>query len=436
MTRLFFRLRYIIRCSLTKNNEYRGDRMNALEILEQRGFVQQCSDRRGLIDLFSESQVTYYVGFDPTADSFHVGSLTPIMAMAHLQRLGHRPIAIIGGGTGLIGDPSGKTELRKLLSREAIASNMAKLSLQFNRYLTLDGEKGLLVDNADWIAKLNYIEFLRDIGRHFKVNEMIKNEGYKKRLEQEQGLSFIEFNYQLLQAYDFLVLFDGQNCMLQMGGDDQWGNILAGVELTKKMRKQTVFALTFPLITTARGQKMGKTEAGAIWLDDSKTSPYDFYQYWINCDDRDVVRFLMLFTFLPSEEIEKLGQLQGADIRKAKEVLAFEATKLCHGEEEAQKAKKTARAAFSNEAGDSVGLPTTIVRKEKVVAGISVVDLLVEIGLAPSKGAARRLIEQGGAYINDEKVTAIDAMADEGSFPNGVCVIRHGKKQHHRVKLE
>jgi len=410
--------------------------MNALEILEQRGFVQQCSDRRGLIDLFSESQVTYYVGFDPTADSFHVGSLTPIMAMAHLQRLGHRPIAIIGGGTGLIGDPSGKTELRKLLSREAIASNMAKLSLQFNRYLTLDGEKGLLVDNADWIAKLNYIEFLRDIGRHFKVNEMIKNEGYKKRLEQEQGLSFIEFNYQLLQAYDFLVLFDGQNCMLQMGGDDQWGNILAGVELTKKMRKQTVFALTFPLITTARGQKMGKTEAGAIWLDDSKTSPYDFYQYWINCDDRDVVRFLMLFTFLPSEEIEKLGQLQGADIRKAKEVLAFEATKLCHGEEEAQKAKKTARAAFSNEAGDSVGLPTTIVRKEKVVAGISVVDLLVEIGLAPSKGAARRLIEQGGAYINDEKVTAIDAMADEGSFPNGVCVIRHGKKQHHRVKLE
>jgi len=410
--------------------------MNALEVLKQRGFMQQCSDEQGLADLFFNSQVTYYVGFDPTAESFHVGSLIPIMAMAHLQRLGHKPIAIIGGGTGLIGDPSGKTELRKMLSREDVASNMAKLSLQFNRYLTLDGEKGLLVDNADWIAGLNYIEFLRDIGRYFKVNEMIKNEGYRKRLEQEQGLSFIEFNYQLLQAYDFLVLFDRQGCMLQMGGDDQWGNILAGVDLTKKTRKQTVFALTFPLITTARGQKMGKTEAGAIWLDDSKTSPYDFYQYWINCDDRDIVRFLLLFTFLPTEEIEKLGQLQGADIRKAKEVLAFEATKLCHGEEKAQKAQKTARAAFSKEIGDSVGLPTTTVSKERVAAGIPVVDLLIETGLASSKSVARRLIEQGGAYINDEKVTAISSMANESSFPNGVCVIRHGKKQHHRVKVE
>jgi len=410
--------------------------MNALEVLKQRGFMQQCSNEQGLADLFSSSQITYYAGFDPTADSFHVGSLIPIMAMAHLQRLGHRPIAIIGGGTGLIGDPSGKTELRKMLSREDVASNMAKLSLQFNRYLTLDGEKGLLIDNADWIVGLNYIEFLRDIGRYFKVNEMIKNEGYRKRLEQEQGLSFIEFNYQLLQAYDFLVLLDRQHCMLQIGGDDQWGNILAGVDLIKKMRRQTVFALTFPLITTARGQKMGKTETGAIWLDATKTSPYDFYQYWVNCDDRDVIRFLLLFTFLPTEEIEKLGQFQGADIRMAKEALAFEATKLCHGEEEAQKARKTAKTAFSKEKEDSAGLPTTIVSKERVAAGIPAVDFLVEIGFAPSKGAARRLIEQGGAYINDEKVTAISAMINEGSFSNNVCVIRHGKKQHHRVKVE
>ncbi|MDD5068236.1 MAG: tyrosine--tRNA ligase, partial [Candidatus Pacebacteria bacterium] len=226
--------------------------MNALEILQKRGFMQQCSDEQGLHDLFSGSEVTYYAGFDPTADSFHIGSLIPIMAMAHLQKLGHKPIAIIGGGTGLIGDPSGKTELRKMLSREDVASNMAKLSLQFNRYLTLGGKQGLLIDNADWIAELNYIEFLRDIGKHFKVNEMIKNEGYRKRLELEQGLSFIEFNYQLLQAYDFLVLHDQYGCKLQIGGDDQWGNILAGVDLVRKVRRQTVFALTFPLITTAR----------------------------------------------------------------------------------------------------------------------------------------------------------------------------------------
>jgi len=410
--------------------------MNALEILKQRGFMQQCSDEQGLGSLFSNSEVTYYVGFDPTAESFHVGSLIPIMAMAHLQRLGHKPIAIIGGGTGLIGDPSGKTELRKMLSHKDINSNMAKLSLQFNCYLTLDGEKGLLIDNANWIAGLNYIEFLRDIGKYFKVNEMIKNEGYRKRLEQEQGLSFIEFNYQLLQAYDFLVLFDRYGCMLQMGGDDQWGNILAGVDLTRKMRKQKVFALTFPLITTARGQKMGKTEAGAIWLDATKTSPYDFYQYWINCDDRDVIRFLSLFTFLPIEEIERLGQLQGADIRQAKERLAFEVTRLCHGEEEAKKAQVTARAIFSKEKEDSTGLPTTMVSKERVNTGIPIIDLLVETGLASSKSAARRLIEQGGTYVNDKKITAVNATINEICFPSGVCVIRHGKKQHHRLKVE
>jgi len=410
--------------------------MNALEVLKQRGFVQQCSDEQGLSGLFSNSQITYYAGFDPTAESFHVGSLIPIMAMAHLQRLGHKPIAIIGGGTGLIGDPSGKTELRKMLSREDVAKNMAKLSLQFDRYLTLDGEKGLLIDNADWIAGINYIEFLRDIGRYFKVNEMIKNEGYRRRLEQEQGLSFIEFNYQLLQAYDFLVLLDRHKCTLQMGGDDQWGNILAGVDLVKKMRKQTVFALTFPLITTARGQKMGKTEAGAIWLDASMTSPYDFYQYWINCDDRDVVRFLLMFTFIPMEEIEQLGQLQGADIRRAKEVLALEATRLCHGEKEAEKAQAAAKAAFAKTDEDSSGLPTTVVSKDRVVAGIPVTDLFVEVGFAKSKGAVRRLIEQGGAYVNDEKITDINSVINENSFPNGVCVIRHGKKQYHRVMME
>ncbi|MBI3631635.1 MAG: tyrosine--tRNA ligase [Candidatus Staskawiczbacteria bacterium] len=410
--------------------------MNALEVLKQRGFMKQCSEEKSLNKLFSKSKVTFYVGFDPTAESFHVGSLIPIMAMAHLQRLGHKPIAIIGGGTGLIGDPSGKTELRKMLSREDIANNMAKLSPQFNRYLILDGKNGLLLDNADWIAGLNYIEFLRDIGKYFKVNEMIKNEGYKQRLELEQGLSFIEFNYQLLQAYDFLVLFDRHNCLVQLGGDDQWGNILPGVNLVKKVRDQVVFALTFPLVTTAGGRKMGKTEAGAIWLDAKKTSPYDFYQYWINCDDRDVIRFLLWFTFLSIEEIEELGKLQGADIRQAKEKLAFEATLLCHGEEQAQKVQKIARATFSKEKKSGDGLPMTIINKERISKGICLVDLLVEAGLVSSKIAARRLIKQGGAYVNDSKITMVDMVINKQFFSNGVCIIRHGKKQHHQLVVE
>jgi len=421
--------------------------MNALEVLKQRGFMEQCSDEEGLAELFSSTTVTYYIGFDPTAESFHVGSLIPIMAMAHLQRLGHKPIAIIGGGTGLIGDPSGKTETRKLLSREDIAKNMAKLSLQFNHYITLDGQQGLLIDNAEWIVPLNYIEFLRDIGKYFKVNEMIKNEGYRQRLEQEQGLSFIEFNYQLLQAYDFLILHDRFGCSLQMGGDDQWGNIVAGINLVEKMRSggktrktgkkksHIVFGLTFPLITTAKGHKMGKTEAGAIWLDASKTSSYDFYQYWINCDDNDVIRFLRMFTFLEMEQINELAELQGADLRRAKEILAFETTKLCHGQNEATKAQEASRAAFSKTSEDSSGLPTTIVAKSKVEAGIPVIDLLVEIGFASSKGDAKRLIEQGGAYVNDKKITDIKAVINESSFTNGVCIFRHGKKQHHRIEI-
>jgi tyrosyl-tRNA synthetase len=335
---------------------------------------------------------------------------------------------------------------------------MSLLSLQFNRYLDLDGEKGLLVDNADWIAGLNYIDFLREVGRYFKVNEMIKSEGYRQRLEQEQGLSFIEFNYQLLQAYDFLVLFDRYNCRLQLGGDDQWGNILAGVDLIGRMRDvavvrdvekqdsttgelvkttremKTVFALTFPLITTARGLKMGKSESGAIWLDANKTSPYDFYQYWMNCDDRDVIRFLLLFTFLSLEEIEEFKQLQGSDIRRAKERLAFEATLLCHGRQEAILAQEASRAVFSGVHSD--GLPTSGLSRERVEVGVLVTDLFVEAQLAPSKGAAKRLVEQGGAYVNDQKIVSIDAVINLDHFSNGACVVRHGKKQHHRFVIE
>ncbi|PIU75577.1 MAG: tyrosine--tRNA ligase [Candidatus Portnoybacteria bacterium CG06_land_8_20_14_3_00_39_12] len=409
--------------------------MNALDILKERGFVQQCSNENGLRALFSRAKVVYYAGFDPTADSLHVGHLIPIMAMANLQRAGHTPIIIIGGGTALIGDPSGKTEMRRIITREEIARNIAKLLPQFKRYLEIGNGKGTLFDNADWLAGLNYIEFLRDIGRHFKVNEMIRNEGYRLRLERKEGLSFIEFNYQLLQAYDFLVLFERHGCILQVGGDDQWGNILAGINLVRQVKREVVYALTFPLITTASGQKMGKTETGAIWLDATRTSPYNFYQYWINVDDRDVIRFLKMFTFLSMEKINELAKLQGADIRKVKEILAYETTKLAHGEEEAKKARKTAGAAFAKTEEDSSGLPTTVVSETRIAEGIPVVDLFFEAGLAPSKGTARRLIEQGGAYVNDQKITATDAVIKRDVFRNNACIIRHGKKQQHRIVI-
>jgi tyrosyl-tRNA synthetase len=419
--------------------------MNALDVLTQRGFVKQCSDHLGLEALLSNSQVTFYAGFDPTAESFHVGSLVPIMAMAHLQRLGHKPIAIIGGGTGLIGDPSGKTELRKILSREKVAANMAMLSKQFDRYLVLDGERGMLIDNADWIAGLNYIDFLREIGRHFKVNEMMRSEGYRLRLQQEQGLSFIEFNYQLLQAYDFLVLYNRYNCRLQLGGDDQWGNILAGLNLIDKVvdtagsgaqRQETKpFALTFPLMTTARGQKMGKTEGGAIWLDARETSSYDFYQYWINCDDRDVIRFLLMFTFLSLDEIEEFKQLQGADIRRAKERLAFETTLLCHGKEEAEAAQRKSRAAFLGDHANGAELPTIVLAKEQVREGVSVIDLLLKAGLVTSRGDAKRLIAQGGIYINDEVVESADMLVNDQHFGGGHCMLRRGQKRFHRFVM-
>lgn len=410
--------------------------MNGFQLLSQRGFVQQCSDSQAAEELFSNPPVTYYAGFDPTADSFHVGSLVPIMAMAHLQRLGHKPIAIIGGGTGLIGDPSGKTASRKILSRDDIAENLRKLSKQFNRYLTLDGESGLLIDNAEWIAGLNYIDFLRDIGRYFKVNEMLRNEGYRLRLEQEQGLSFIEFNYQLLQAYDFLVLFDQHGCKVQLGGDDQWGNMVAGVALTRKMRQSSVLALTFPLITTSRGQKMGKTESGAIWLDPTRTTPYDFYQYWINCDDRDVIRFLKLFTFLPLDEIAAFESLTGADVRQAKERLAFEATQLCHGQEAAEQARTAARAIFAGIGDDTEGVASVTVSDEDVSKGVPVIDLLVTAGLAVSKSAARRAILAGSISINGTKVGAIGTTIDKTFFPGGECIIRHGRKQVRKIKAE
>lgn len=409
--------------------------MNVFETLQERGFVQQCSDEKKLKGLLENSKIVYYVGFDPTADSLHVGSLVPIMAMAHLQRAGHTPIAIIGGGTTLIGDPSGRTEMRKLITREEIESNGVKILEQLKRYLILDGDKGIFLNNADWLVGLNYIDFLRDIGRYFKVNEMIKFEAYKQRLEREEGLSFIEFNYQLLQAYDFLILFERHGCMLQMGGDDQWGNILAGIDLVRRIKSETVFALTFPLIATAQGQKMGKTHSGAIWLDAQKTSPYEFYQYWVNTDDRDVLRFLAYFTFLPMDEVQKFGKLEGAEIRQAKEILAFRVTKLAHGEEEAKKAQAVSNAAFKKAGEDLSALPATVMKRERFVTGVLVSELFFEAGLTSSKAAARRLIEQGGAYINGKKVLSADMIVKDDSFENNTLLLRFGKKQHHRIMI-
>ncbi len=396
--------------------------MDAWEILKARGFIQQHTDEAELRAALA-GKVTYYVGFDPTADSLHVGHLIPVMAMAWLQRCGHRPIAVVGGGTGMVGDPSGRTELRQLLTPEVIAHNLSVYRVQLARFLKLDGADGMIVDNADWLLNLNYVDFLRDIGRHFSVNRMLAAEGYKMRWE--KGLSFIELNYQIMQAYDFLELYRRHGCSLQLGGDDQWSNILAGADLIRRVESQPAHVLTQPLIMTASGQKMGKTAAGAVWLDVEKTSPFNLYQYWLNVDDRDVGRMLKLYTFLPLDEIAKLEALQGADIREAKRVLAWEFTALVHGKEAADAAEAGAKAMAAGEAAED--LPTFAVSAELLAAGAKIVAILADSGLAKSKGEAKRLIENGGVRLGSDKVASPDAgLAD---LPLDGVVLRVGKKQ-------
>ncbi len=408
--------------------------MNVFDVLKERGFIEQVSDEENVRRML-ESPIVCYVGFDPTSDSFHVGSLVPIMAMAHMQRHGHRVIAVLGGGTAMIGDPSGKTEMRKLISREKIDENAKGLKKQLERFLDFSGDRALMLDNGEWLRPLNYIEFLRDIGRHFSVNRMLAAESYRQRLE--TGLNFIEFNYMLLQAYDFLHLYRNYGCTLQMGGNDQWGNILAGADLIRRVEGGEAEALTFPLLVTATGTKMGKTERGAIWLDPSKTSPYEYYQYWINTDDRDVERFLLLFTFLPVDEIKKLAELEGADIRKAKEVLAFETTKLCHGEEEARKAREASKALFEGRPKvDDSAVPTVEVELERFKEGVPAYVLFVDAGLAATRGQAKRLIEQGGAYINGKRVESFSYMVTEKDLDAGSILLRAGKKKYVRVKVK
>jgi tyrosyl-tRNA synthetase len=408
---------------------------NVYDELKERGFIAQVSDEEAVRGMLGGGPATFYIGFDSTATSLHAGSLVPIMAMVHLRRAGHRAIAVVGGGTTMVGDPSGRTELRQMLDEATIRAQGQAILIQLSRYLHFDGANAIAVDNADWLLPLPYIGFLRDIGRHFSVNRMLAAEAYKLRLE--KGLSFIEFNYQLLQAYDYLTLYRKYGCTLQMGGDDQWGNILAGIDLIRRVDGGTAEALTFPLLTTATGAKMGKTAQGAVWLDGGQFSPYDFYQYWVNCDDRDVGRFLRIFTLLPLDEIGRLEALKDAGLNEAKRVLAYEATKITHGELEADKARKAAGAAFggpTGASGDLADLPTTAVPRARLEEGIPPAGLFTEVGLTPSRKEAKRMIEQGGLYVNDARVDSTERLITVRDLgPGGDLLLKAGKKKVHRI---
>ncbi|MGI8549692.1 MAG: tyrosine--tRNA ligase [Dehalococcoidia bacterium] len=406
---------------------------NVIDTLVERGFVQQVSDESELRHVV-ERPITLYCGYDPSASSFTVGNLVTIMMLAHFQRHGHRPIAIVGGGTGMIGDPSGKTSQRPIMAPETIQFNLEGQRSQLSRYLDFEEGHALILNNAEWLLPLHYIEFLRDIGRHFSVNQMLATEAYKTRME--TGLSFIEFNYMLLQAYDFLHLFQTHACVLQVGGSDQWANCLAGADLIRRVLGAQAHVLVAPLITTASGEKMGKSEAGSIWLDAQRTPPYDFYQFWINVDDRDVERFLALFTFLPMDQVRELARLAGAEIRAAKETLALEATTLTHGKEAAEQARAASRALFAGAEETAEAAPSTQIARDQFRAGMPLVELLVETGLAGSRGAARKLIVQGGAYVNGERIDAADRVIGEEDLDNDVILLRAGKKRHHRVLVQ
>jgi tyrosyl-tRNA synthetase len=424
---------------------------SAFDILAERGFIEQITDENLVRDLLQNEKVTCYIGFDPTATSLHIGSLVPIMSLAHMQRGGHKPIALVGGGTALIGDPSGKTEMRQILTREQINYNAQCLQKQLSHYLDFSDGKALLLNNADWLVKLNYIEFLRDIGRHFSVNKMLAAESYRMRLE--RGLNFIEFNYMLLQAYDFLHLFDEYGCVLQMGGNDQWGNMLAGSDLIRRMKGENAFSMTFPLITTSSGHKMGKTEKGTVWLDGTMTSPYDYYQYWANTEDADLERFLGLFTFLPMEEIRQVRSLDGAELNMAKTVLAFEATKVTHGEEAALSAWKAAVDAFhiksvAEALFPSSSLPRTVLDQEGAALpsirksrtdmdqGIAAFELFFEAGLCLTKSEARRLLSQGGGYVNNRQIKAFDEKIGwDDRDEHDHIRLRKGKKKYVAIEV-
>lgn len=423
--------------------------MGVFDELQARGLIAQMTNEEQVKDLLNNQQTHFYIGFDPTADSLHVGHFVQIMVMAHMQRAGHTPIALFGGGTGMVGDPSGKSDMRKMLTKEDIDHNIACFKKQMSRLIDFSDGKAIMVNNADWLCDLKYIEFIREIGVHFTVAKMLNAECYKQRMERG-GLTFFELNYMLMQSYDFYVLNQKYGCQLELGGDDQWSNIIGGVELTRRMaakkaeqtgqpvdRKQSeTFGMTFTLLTNSEGKKMGKTEKGAVWLDPEKTSPYEFYQYWRNVGDADVIRCLKILTFLPLEQIEELSKLEGSEINKAKEILAFEVTKLIHGEDEALKAQQTAQALFG--AGANLdNMPSTELTADDFTDGeIAVLDLFIKCGLVASKAEGKRLIQQGGAVIDDVKVTDMFAKVNVSQFENGYIVIKKGKKVFHKAVLK
>jgi tyrosyl-tRNA synthetase len=413
----------------------RPDFPDYLAEMKWRGFFEQCTDEAALQEAMAAGALTGYAGFDPTADSLHVGSLVPIMGLVHLQRHGHRPIAIVGGGTAMVGDPSGKTELRRMLTVADIDLNLVGIRAQLGRFIRLgDGPAdGLMINNADWLRDKGYIEFLRDVGRHFSVNQMLTRDSVKTRME--TGLSFLEFNYMILQAYDFLMLNRDYGCRLQVGGSDQWGNICSGIDLCRRVSRAEVFGLTYPLIATASGEKMGKTAAGAVWLDAGRTSPYEFFQYWVNVDDRDVSRFLRMYTLLSPARITELEGLQGADIRTAKAALAREVTTLVHGADAAAAAESAARAAFGG-GGDAESIPSSRhAASEFAGDGLALLDVLTGVGLVESKGEARRLVRQGGVRVNGEAVADEQRRLTAADVQDGRIVLQLGKKRHHHLRL-
>ncbi len=407
--------------------------MSVFKELQARGLIAQMTHPEEIERLLENEKVTFYIGFDPTADSLHVGHFLQMIVMSHMQRAGHKPIALMGGGTAMVGDPSGRTDMRTMMTTETIAHNVACFKKQFERFMDFSDGKAIMVNNGDWLMELKYIPFLREVGVHFSVNRMLTFDCFKSRLE--RGLSFIEFNYMLMQSYDFLKLHDEYGCTMELGGDDQWSNIIGGIELIRRSKGKEVYGMTFTLLTTSDGKKMGKTQSGAVWLSPEKTSPYDFYQYWRNVDDADVVRCIKMLTFVPLGEIAKLEKLEGSALNEAKRLLAYEVTKLVHGEETADQVEEAARAVFS-QGQSSANMPTTEIDETAVKTGMSLLDIMVAAGLAPSKGEGRRLIQQGGVSVNDVKVEDVNLMIGEKYFESGEMIIKKGKKVYHKIVLK
>ena len=405
--------------------------MGVYEELIARGLIAQVTDEKEIRELVNSGKAVFYIGFDPTADSLHVGHFMALCLMKRLQMAGNKPIALIGGGTAMIGDPSGRTDMRQMMTVETLQHNVECFKKQMSRFIDFSDDKALLVNNADWLLDLNYVEVLREVGAHFSVNRMLTAECYKQRME--KGLSFLEFNYMIMQSYDFYALYQRYGCNMQFGGDDQWSNMLGGTELIRRKLGKDAYAMTINLLLNSEGKKMGKTQSGAVWLDAEKTSPYDFYQYWRNVDDADVIKCLKMLTFLPLEQIDELSKLEGSELNKAKEILAHELTELIHGKEEADKAQEAARALFGNKQNTD-NMPSTELSDEDFGEdGIGVLDLLSKCGLIPSKKEGRRLIEQGGISIDDEKVTDVTAKLAAAAFAKGYVVIKKGKKVFHKA---